>query len=154
MEGERWGFYHPALSLQFHNLPTDFSLHGFPTIHLEMSSTGPNIAAASIPNITVLREKLEYGDSRSDRCDAFNDDIRVFRKRYRTSSGLPGVDLYDWRSSEHQSALTEMANAYLEKEGNGSVYWPDDDTSPNHNGLQFSKDHQLYDTQLPFTTFN
>ncbi|KAJ4288230.1 hypothetical protein N0V88_007419 [Collariella sp. IMI 366227] len=33
-----------------------------------------------------------------------------------------------------------MTTSYLDKEGNGLVFWPDDKTSPNYNKYQYSKD--------------
>ncbi|KAF2190544.1 hypothetical protein K469DRAFT_387705 [Zopfia rhizophila CBS 207.26] len=100
-------------------------------------------SAARIPNITILRQQLQYGEARLARCNAFYDDLRVFRKKYNTPTGLRGVDLHDWRSPVHQSALAEMTLAFLETEGNGEVYWPSDATSPNFNPLQYSKDHHM-----------
>ncbi len=102
--------------------------------------SSPLIAAASIPKITVLRNELDYGDPRLRRCAAFYDDARVFRKKFRTSRGVAGVDLHDWKSREGQAALTEMTTSYLDKEGNGLVFWPDDKTLPNYNKYQYSKD--------------
>jgi hypothetical protein len=104
-----------------------------------MSSPGKRVTAASIPTITVLRDQLDYGDSQSKRCDVFYDDIRVFRKKYRSSTGLSGDDLHNWKSPEHQAALTEMSRAFLDTDGNGSRYWPDDDGSSNRNKLQYSR---------------
>jgi hypothetical protein len=102
--------------------------------------TSPKIAAASIPNITTLRNELDYGDSRLPRCAAFYDETRAFRRRFKTQSGIDGVDLHDWRSSEVQAGLTAMTVAYLDGEGNGARFWPDDKHSRNYNTYQYSKD--------------
>lgn len=103
-------------------------------------STLPKIAAASIPSITTLRNELDYGDPNLPRCAAFYDDTRAFRKKFRNSRGTAGVDLHDWKSREGQADLTEMTIAYLEKEGNGQLFWPDDRASPNYNRFQYAKD--------------
>jgi hypothetical protein len=105
-------------------------------------SPSSKIAAASIPNITALRKDLDYGNSRLQRCTAFYDDVRVFRKKFRTAQGIPGVDLHQWKSREHQTGLDEMTDAYLNKEGNGAVFWPDQGDSPNRNKWSYSK-HRL-----------
>src|SRR4051812_1556135 len=94
-------------------------------------------SAASIPNITALRQQLDYGEPSLPRCVGFYDDIRVFRKKFHTASGIPGMDLHDWKSRKHHDGLDEMTNAYLDKEGNGILFWPDDDTSPNHNKYSY-----------------
>lgn len=103
--------------------------------------TSPDkIAATAIPNITALRKELDYGDANLARCVAFYDDMRVFRKKFKTSRGVPGTDLYDWKSQEGQKALSEMTYAYLDKEGNGLVFWPDDPSAANYNEYQYTKD--------------
>jgi hypothetical protein len=105
------------------------------------TSTSPKIAAANIPSITSLRNELDYGDLRLPRCAAFCDDTRAFRKKFITSNGIPGTDLHDWRSHEGQAGLTEMTLAYLDREGNGPMFWPDDKSSSMYNKYQYSKDH-------------
>ncbi len=98
------------------------------------------MSAASIPNITALRTGLDYGDPRLPRCATFNDDTRAFRRKFRTSRGVAGVDLHDWKSRDGQAGLNEMTIAYLEKEKSGLMFWPDDPSSPNYNKYQYSKD--------------
>ncbi|RYP31159.1 hypothetical protein DL767_005912 [Monosporascus sp. MG133] len=105
-------------------------------------SMSPNIPAANLPKITAIRETLDYGDPELTRCAAFTADVRAFRKKFTTKSGLPGTSLYDWRSPEHQCGLKEMTEDYLERTGNGPMWWPDDTSAPNHNKLQYSKDHR------------
>jgi hypothetical protein len=100
------------------------------------------IAAARIPKITDLREELGYGDARLARCTALVDDLRVFRRRYR-SAYLRGTDLWDWKSPKHQDALKQMTASFLDEDGYGEVYWPSDPTAANFNSLQYSKDRTL-----------
>jgi hypothetical protein len=106
-----------------------------------MSSPSAKIAAANIPTITALREKLNYGNTRLDRCAAFNDDVKAFRRKFRTNAGLSGASLHDWKSPIHQQALTEMTEAFL-NQGNGLLYWPDDEASSNANSLRYSGDEK------------
>ncbi|RYP65280.1 hypothetical protein DL769_006359 [Monosporascus sp. CRB-8-3] len=105
-------------------------------------SMSPIVPAANLPKITAIRETLDYGDPELTRCAAFTADVRAFRKKFTTKSGLPGTSLYDWRSPEHQRGLNEMTEDYLERAGNGAMWWPDDTSAPNHNKLQYSKDHR------------
>ncbi|KAI1864402.1 uncharacterized protein JN550_008959 [Neoarthrinium moseri] len=104
------------------------------------SSPSSRITATSIPNITALRVGLDYGDPRLTRCSTFTDDLRGFRKKFVTSTGLPGPDLHEWKLKEHQAGLDEMTAAYLDRDGNGPLYWPDSETSPNYNKLRYSRD--------------
>ncbi|KAL2126764.1 hypothetical protein VTI74DRAFT_279 [Chaetomium olivicolor] len=105
------------------------------------TSSSHRVFAANIPSITALRNELDYGDARLPRCAAFYDDTRAFRKKFITSRGVAGTELHDWRSRDGQAALTEMTLAYLDKEGNGSLFWPDDKSSDKYNKYQYSKDH-------------
>ncbi|KAK6071721.1 hypothetical protein SCUP515_07725 [Seiridium cupressi] len=98
------------------------------------------IPATSLPNITSLREGLDYGNSHLTRCNVFYDDVRGFRKKFHTSTGLPGPDLHNWKLKEHQAGLDEMTAAYLDRDGNGPLYWPDSSSSANFNKLHYSKD--------------
>jgi hypothetical protein len=106
------------------------------------TSTPPKLLAANIPSITTLRNDLDYGHSGLPRCAAFCDDTRAFRKKFVTSDGVPGSDLHDWKSCQVQDGLTEMTVAYLDKEGNGAMFWPDDKASSKYNKYQYSKDHE------------
>ncbi len=78
------------------------------------------------------------------RCSAFSDDVRAFRKKFTTSTGVTGLALYDWKSDDHQAGLTEMTRAYLESSGNGPLFWPDDASAANHNILHYSEDFPRY----------
>jgi hypothetical protein len=91
------------------------------------------IAVSRIPSITAQRNEVGYGDPNLPRCAAFYDDKRAFRKKFRTSHDIAGVDLHDWKSQEGQAGLTEMTVAYLDREGNGRLFWPGDRATPNYN---------------------
>ncbi|KAK1982950.1 hypothetical protein LZ30DRAFT_589468 [Colletotrichum cereale] len=94
----------------------------------------------ALPTITALREALNYGDAKSLQCQAFNDDLRAYRKKFVSSHGLEGSHLHDWKSRVHQSALTEMTQTFLDRDGNGRRYWPDDEASAHYNGMRYSSD--------------
>lgn len=98
----------------------------------------PPTSAAKIPSITVLRHELDYGEPRLTRCDGFYDDMRVFRKTYLTHTGVPGNSFVEWKSKDHQKGLLEMTDAYLDRDGKGAHFWPDDRKSTNYNILQYS----------------
>jgi hypothetical protein len=99
----------------------------------------PKVKVSSIPSITTLRRELDYGDSQLPRYGAFIDDINAFRKKFVTSRGVAGIDLYNWISKEGQEGLAEITSAYLDGAGNGSSFWPDDKSEVNYNKYQYSK---------------
>lgn len=101
-----------------------------------------SLSAVRIPKITDLREQLDYGDANLPRCAAFNDDLRVFRRRYSLAN-LRGVDFWDWKSSEHQEALKQMTASFLDENGYGQVDWPSDPSAANFNSLQYAKSPTL-----------
>ncbi|KZL69530.1 hypothetical protein CI238_00722, partial [Colletotrichum incanum] len=105
--------------------------------HIMTSSINPT----AVPSITALRQHLNYGDAKVSQCQAFYDDLRAYRKKFVSSHGLEGSGLHDWKSRDHQLALGEMTRAFLERDGNGRRYWPDDEGSPHYNGLRYSSDH-------------
>lgn len=116
-----------------------------------MSSPKSKVVASSIPTITNLRRQLEYGEPRLSRCKIFYDDVRAFRKKYCTHDGFSGISLHVWKLPEHQAGLTNLTEAYLDEQGNGTLYWPDDDASIYRNKLRYSQDHDLYLAQLSVT---
>ena len=99
------------------------------------SSTPSLIPASHVPSITALRRKLGYGDSGLPRYKAFCEDTRAFTKKFRTSSGVAGTSLHNWKLD--QDALWGVATAYLDKEG--LCFWPDNETDPNYNEYQHSE---------------
>ena len=52
----------------------------------------------------------------------------MFREKFTTSDNVLDVNLFDWKSNDTQAGL-ELKTAYLDIEGNGSLWWPDDDSS-------------------------
>jgi hypothetical protein len=107
-----------------------------------MSSREFTNTMARIPSITKLRKDLDYGDAHLSRCIDFYDDIRTYRRKFWTSSGLLGSQVIQWKSLEGQSGLDEITDAYLNKDGRGYIYWPSDRTSTYWNSLEYSK-HKL-----------
>ncbi|KAH8646324.1 hypothetical protein BX600DRAFT_519147 [Xylariales sp. PMI_506] len=103
-------------------------------------SPSSKVPATNLPNITQLRQGLDYGNPQLNRCSAFYDDVRGFRKKFRTTTGIPGPDLHNWKLREHHAGLDEMTNAYLDRHGNGLLFWPDSESAANYNKLHYSKD--------------
>ncbi|KAI0160815.1 hypothetical protein GGR57DRAFT_456342 [Xylariaceae sp. FL1272] len=97
-------------------------------------------AATNVPKITAIRQELGYGDIGSIRYNAFIDDVRVFRKKFKTTTGLPGVCFVDWKSPQHQRGLGEMVNAYLEDHGAGAQFWPDSSGTEDCSKLTYPRD--------------
>ncbi|KAK1515392.1 hypothetical protein CABS01_16719 [Colletotrichum abscissum] len=101
-------------------------------------ATEPVMKTTSIPSITQLREKLDYGDRNLSRCKALYESARTFPKSFKTSQGWAGSGLRDWEHEEQRNALMEMSQFYLKDRGHGQIFWPDDQKSPRANRLQYS----------------
>lgn len=101
----------------------------------------PKVPVTTLLKIKACREELDYGDSQTMRCCTFYEDVRVFRRNFRSTLGLTGTSLHDWKSPQHHAGLREMTNAYLVGDGKGALFWPDDPASANYNMWQYSKDH-------------
>ena len=99
-----------------------------------MSSTLPK------DNITDLREKLDYGDRTQPRFAGLNDALRFCSSRFRSSTGIPGPDLYDWHDRAHQTGLDEITNEFLDVQGRGDQFWPDSPSSPCYNKYSYTAD--------------
>lgn len=109
-----------------------------------MSSPSSKATASSLPKITDLRKLLNFGDASSSRAQGFNDIVRAFRRTYRTGTGVPGVDLHDWKSPEHQSELTKMARKFLDEQNYGRIFWPDiEGDAGNSIKLEYSKNQKF-----------
>ena len=91
-------------------------------------------------NITDLREKLDYGDRSQPRFAGLNDAIRFCISRFRSSSDIPGADLYDWHDRDHQTGLDEITTEFLDTYGKGCYFWPESTSSPCHNKYSYTVD--------------
>lgn len=83
---------------------------------------------STIPNISALRHALDYaeGDRSHDDCCDFMKDLRSFRRVFRTAMGTDGRTLHQWKSRNHYLGLSEMVDAYLNRDGKGVQFWPND----------------------------
>ncbi|KAK0652637.1 hypothetical protein B0T16DRAFT_103954 [Cercophora newfieldiana] len=113
----------------------------------------PKILATNIPKITALRSDLGYGDPSIPRGLAFVNDINAFRRKFKTTRGIDGDLLHDWKAQATHAGLDEMVRAYLDKEGNGQLFWPDDESAKNYNEYQYSKDRDRIRRLVKFLFF-
>lgn len=134
--------YNTLLSFLLFSFPLPLSSFHETLLYYEsLSSTmASSINPTSIPSITALRQELDHGDPKLPRCQAFCDSFRAFRKTFVTSQGLEGGSFHDWRSREHQTALSEMVRSYLDVHVNGRLFWPDDNSQGRVNKLKYSTD--------------
>ena len=109
-------------------------------------SPSPKVLVTEIPKIKALRSELDYGDPSIPRALAFINDINAFRRKFKTALGVDGDALHNWKDQATHLGLDEMVDAYLEREGNGQLFWPDDQSSKNYNKYQYSKDGDQYVT--------
>jgi len=96
--------------------------------------------ACQVPSITKLRHELGYGNAKLHRCEAFYDNMRVFRKRYITKSQVKSTDLQNWKWSNQQKFLNEMTREFLEVRKHGYEFWPDNSSNANYNELRYTND--------------
>jgi hypothetical protein len=101
---------------------------------------------AQIPTISELRHALDYaeGDKPHYDCHDFIDDLRSFRRVFRTAAGTEGRDLHQWKSRDHHLGLREMVDAYLDRDGKGVEFWPDDPSKRYYSSsLQYTRDKSM-----------
>ena len=107
------------------------------------SSTSTLLKAANIPNITELRNKLNYGNALESKSKRFYDHLRVYRNKFLFEDGTCGAKFNEWKTEKAQARLHEITVAYLEKDGNGLFFWPIEDSHPNKNALEYPKDRNM-----------
>lgn len=92
----------------------------------------------NIPLVTVLRKRLGYGESGQPRDKNFKREVKRYASTYQTDRGVPGSQLCDWRSNHLE--IKRMTDRFLDRDGNGVRYWPDEagDTDPDR--LRWSRD--------------
>lgn len=105
-----------------------------------MSRTSGAKKNKSIPNITALRNELDYGHNHNDRDIRFYRAVKAYVSSYKTRTGVSGESFHQKRDPFHQGGLGEMTQDFLFRDGNGARYWPDDEKSENRGSLCFSKD--------------
>ena|ERR1700712_1462192 len=96
--------------------------------------------ASDVPKVGTLRATLNFTDPSSTSSKNFNDTLRAFRRTYKTSDGISGVELYDWKSPEHQVQLSKMTYEFLEDRGYGKIFWPDTADADKQPILKYSQD--------------
>ncbi|KAH7155468.1 hypothetical protein B0J13DRAFT_545650 [Dactylonectria estremocensis] len=90
--------------------------------------------AGLVPHITELREELgsEVGTDLARR-------IAEYPFGFKSDRGKKGISLTRWKDFHHQAGLRKMAEDFLERDGNGPLFWPDDRASPHYRKLQYSR---------------
>ncbi|KDN70058.1 hypothetical protein CSUB01_11929 [Colletotrichum sublineola] len=97
-------------------------------------------SASSVPRKRALRSQLEYGNTHVSKYKELTERIREFPNAFKSSTGLNGRSLTNWKSREHQAALEEMAGAFLEDRDNGRFFWPPDGPSRQPDSLRYPDD--------------
>ncbi|KAF7540778.1 hypothetical protein G7Z17_g12114 [Cylindrodendrum hubeiense] len=102
-----------------------------------------DIKSGDIPGVRQLRCELGYGSAGQRNDIEFYNFICAYIFTFTSSNGLKGSKLTKWKSPRHQTALLELTNKFLEQDGKGVVYWPDNPTHANNRGLEYTRDRQL-----------
>jgi len=79
-----------------------------------------------IPKVRELRDQLGFRDQSSITSKIFNDTLRAFRRSYKTSDGINGIEFHDWKSREHHTQLAIMVRSFLSANKDGKEFWPHD----------------------------
>lgn len=106
-------------------------------------------ASKEPPAWTSLLKALGYGTPLSSRdkavgrptARAFKAVVEQYPATYVTSKNIPGNRLTNWASQQDQ--FDEMADAFLNQDGNNLLYWPDEQTTKHVRPLQWSIDKEL-----------
>lgn len=112
-----------------------------PTIVLRRRRKLPTYAK-DVFGIGALRHQLGYENIGGERERSFHRDVRDYIANYTTEDGLSGKCLKKWRSQPHKKHLIVMTKNFLDRDGNGSLYWPHDVESLYYGVLQYSN-HKL-----------
>lgn len=104
-----------------------------------MSSNELPKVPSKVPAIRVLRERINYGESKTELGSKFWKDLKFFRENYRTDLGARGDDFVAWEDETHMEGLKQMVDTYLHLE-DGARFWPSDEDSAEFNTLRYSVD--------------
>ncbi|KAL6406753.1 hypothetical protein AUP68_09557 [Ilyonectria robusta] len=85
-----------------------------------------NIKASSIPDIRALCRQLDYECSEQRQHVEFYNDVERYSAGFMTTTKMPHTRPLRWTNSNHQDLLIEMTTSFLNAEGRGMFYWPDD----------------------------
>jgi hypothetical protein len=102
------------------------------------------LLVSNIPTITELRKELDCGHAHKRLDIALWNAVRSYGSHFTSKSGIPGHDLLKWKDRLHQNGLLQMAHSFLEEDGKGSYFWPDDPTDQHYRKLQYSKEPRRY----------
>ncbi|KAF0321036.1 hypothetical protein GQ607_011643 [Colletotrichum asianum] len=94
------------------------------------------LAISNIPSIAILRERLNYGNKTTESCKRLLSSIKLFHSTFKTHDGRAASEI-GW-NEPNKSVLNEVVESFLDAAGNGPNFWPNDENSPNFNGLCYS----------------
>ncbi|KAF5009839.1 hypothetical protein FDECE_3961 [Fusarium decemcellulare] len=92
-----------------------------------------------LPFATRLREELGFaGELATDKdfIRTFESALKNHTQSFFTRKGISGANLTHWMQPEHQNVFREMAKTFLEEEGRGTLFWPDEPHPANKKGLR------------------
>ncbi len=88
------------------------------------NSTRQIIQQNQIPRVKDLCQALGFGNTYDRTEQVLKDSTQSWRKHYKTSEGIPGKDLTEWRTAKMQEDLWRMSKDYLDGGGYGMIHWP------------------------------
>lgn len=83
----------------------------------------PAMQLSNVPLLKELCNKLGFQCALSRTVDDFINVVYIFRKNYKTSDSIPGIELKDWNIAAVQNELSIIASTFLDEAGNGDRFW-------------------------------
>lgn len=104
----------------------------------------PMMPQSRLPKVKELCEALGFGSASGRPSIDLTESTQSWRKQYRTSDGVAGKDLLEWRQQMIRHALMKMALDYLELGGYGRRHWPSVRSESLRNVPEYPRDDQQY----------
>ena len=101
------------------------------------SSTKPSVPLSKVPSIKELCELLGFQHASLKDTNTFMEVTRAWRRSYTTGSGRPATELRLWNQSLDQQDLDEMAQKFVDVNGNGDRFWSPSRNWNHDSALQF-----------------
>lgn len=105
-----------------------------------LNSTTHIIQQNQIPRVKDLCQALGFGNTYDRTEQDLKDSTQIWRKQYKTTEGVPGKSLTEWRTIKTQEDLWFMSKDYLDIGGYGRYHWPSKGKASPKSVLEYPRD--------------
>lgn len=95
------------------------------------------IPLSKVPSIKQLCEVLGFQHATLKDTNAFMENTRAWRKSYKLTSGRDASRLLRWNDAQEQLDLEELAQKFIDYEGNGERFWGENRSWNHISTLQY-----------------